>query len=681
MFSIGQEKPSEKRSFTRRDFLSTGLKASAVAFTTNLLPTLHVHAEDRHNVLFIIVDDLRPLLGCYGYPQMHTPNIDRLAQRGTLFNRAYCQFPVCNPSRASILTGLRPDTNGVQDNNTHFRDTVPDVVTLPQHFKNNGYHTRSIGKIVHAPFEDSQSWSIPSWTPKFEPFLDLPSWQSLDVSDDELRDGKVAKHTMESLENLQDEQFFLAVGFYKPHLPFNAPTKYYDLYDTQILEDIPNVVLHSRHEMRVYSDIPSEGGMLPEEKSVELIRGYAAATSYMDAQVGRVLNQLDTLGLTEKTIVILAGDHGFHLGEHGTFAKGTTYEVALHSPLIVSIPEQAHIGANTDALVELVDIYPTLCDACQLPIPTALEGISLVPVVEEPTRTWKTAAFSQNLINNFNLSIRTDQYRYTEWGKSALFGKVLYDHSADPNEQTNIAHLPENEKLVAELSERLKAGWRAALPDASDYPYNTGQLSYDINEDGVVDIQDLILISNNFGKIKFDNPKVDVNNDGRVDIIDLLIVAAHFTDSTNTAAPSKASFVPLKHLDRIEEWITEAWKVNSDINVFQRGIATLEGLLNNVIPKKTVLLPNYPNPFNPETWIPYDLSQDTDVQIQIYSFKGESVRQLKIGFQTAGTYRTQSRAAYWDGRNTTGEPVASGVYFYTLTAGQNITTRKMVMTK
>ncbi len=671
----------QKHLFTRRDFLSTSLKAGTAAFTTALLPNLSAKAQRQYNVLFIIVDDLRPLLGCYGHQEMHTPNIARLAQRGTLFNRAYCQFPVCNPSRASILTGLRPETNGVQDNNTHFRTTVPDVVTLPQYFKAYGYHTRSIGKIIHGPFADRRSWSAPSWSPKFEPYLNLPSWRSLDVSDDELRDGKVAKHTMAVLEELRNDQFFLAVGFYKPHLPFNAPTKYYDLYDTQIIEDVEDVILHSHHEMRVYSDIPAEGGMLSKEKTLELIRGYAASTSYMDAQVGRVLDQLDALELTEKTVVVLAGDHGFHLGEHGTFAKGTTHEAALRSPLVVSIPGQAHIGTNTDALVELVDIYPTLCDACQLPIPTDLEGISTVPVIEQPKRQWKSATFSQGAPSNLNLTIRTDQYRYTEWGANAVFGKALYDHYVDPNEETNIADLPENAELVALLSERLKAGWRAALPDIYNQPYEQETLTWDINDDGVVDIRDLILISNNFGKTNLDNPKVDVNNDGRVNIIDLLIVAANFTESSYTAAAPKTTSVLLKHVDRIEEWHAEAHKVNEHSHVYDRGIATLEGLIHSVIPKKTVLLPNYPNPFNPETWIPYDLAQGTDVYIHIFNLKGELIRKLSLGFQTAGTYRTQSRSAHWDGHNSAGEPVASGVYFYTFRAGQTKATRKMVITK
>ncbi len=682
------EQKTFSRSLTRRNFLSTSLKAGAAAFTTALLPNLSAKAQGQYNVLFIMVDDLRPLLGCYGHQEMHTPNVDRLAQRGTLFNRAYCQFPLCNPSRASILTGLRPDTTGVHDNYADFRETVPDAVTLPQHFKTHGYHTRSIGKIRHntrtseeikngvPPLQNDNSWSVPFWWPKWRAFGGVPSWQALNVNDDALEDGAIAKHTVGVLEDVKDSQFLLAVGFVRPHLPFHAPQKYFELYDTQIFDNVPRIVLHRWHELRNYSDIPVGDAPLTEKKTLELIRAYAASTSYMDAQVGRILNQLDALNLTENTVIVFAGDHGFHLGEHGLFGKRTIFDVSLHSPLIVSFPEQNAVGERTDALVELVDIYPTLCDLCNLPIPPELEGLSMVPVIEEPTRPWKTAAFSQ--LGN-SRSIRTKQYRYTESGER----KELYDYHIDPDGTINQVDLPENTELIAHLSQKLSAGWYRALPDMHNHPYVPPTQPYDINDDGIVDIQDLILISNDFGKMNLDDPKVDVNRDGRVDIIDLLIVASHFTESSNTAAPSKHTAILLKHVDRIEEWLAEAHTVKIDTDIYQRGITVLEALLSSVIPERTVLLPNYPNPFNPETWIPYDLANDTDVSIEIYNLKGESIRHLKVGFQTAGTYRTQTRAAHWDGRNAAGEPVASGIYFYTLHAGagQAKATRKMIVTK
>ena len=671
---------SMKRPLTRRNFLSTSLKAGAAAFTTGLLPKRTADAQAQYNVLFFLVDDLRPLLGCYGHSAMHTPNIDRLAQRGTLFNRAYCQFPICNPSRASILTGLRPETIGVLDNFTNFRQTLPETVTLPQHFKTHDYHTRSIGKIFHERVfdDDDLSWSVPTWRPRWRNYESdggISSWQALDVSDDELMDGKIARHTAQVLEDIRDVQFFLAVGFHKPHLPFNAPIKYFELYDTQFTENVQDIIISPRNEGRFYSDIPSEGGPISKEKTLELIRAYAASTSYMDAQVGRVLDQLDGLGLTENTVIVLAGDHGFHLGEHGKFAKRTIFEVALRSPLIVSFPGQSTRGVETNALVELIDIYPTLCDLCQLPIPSELEGISMVPVIEEPARSWKTAAFSQVDVDSAH-SIRTERYRYTERRKT----KELYDYHTDPDGTINVANLPENAELVEHLSERLHAGWQAALPNRQEQILGSLKLPWDINNDGIVNLQDLLVISGSFGVSNPENPKVDVNKDGHVDIIDLLFVASHLGESSNAASPESIS-MPLQHVDRFEQLLREARLADNGSNLFRQGIANLELLINSAVPIETVLLPNYPNPFNPETWIPYDLAEATDVRITIHNLKGESVKQLKVGFQTAGTYRTQTRAAYWDGCNTLGESVASGIYFYTLHAGQVKVSRKMVIAK
>ena len=442
--------------------------------------------------------------------------------------------------------------------------------------------------------------------------------------------------------------------------------------------DAPAIANNNLGGLREYKDIPDQGP-LSETKILELIRAYAASTSYMDAQVGRVLQQLDTLGLSENTVVVFVGDHGFHLGEHGTWRKNTLFEVALRSPMIISVPGQQ--PNRTDALTELVDIYPTLCDTCQLPVPSEVEGLSLTPVIEAPTRPWKTAAFSQlSRAGTRGRSIRTTQYRYTEWGNRGRRGKELYDYGADPDETINIADLPENAELVANLSEQLRAGGRAALPDLQEQVI-VQTLPWDINNDGVVDIQDLILVSNSFGMEAPEHVKADVNKDGRIDIIDLLLVAAHFGESNAPAAPSTHPNIRPEHLSLIDKWLTEARLSDDGSNIFQEGIATLEHLINTVLPSKSALLPNYPNPFNPETWIPYDLAQNADVHIHIYNMKGESVRQLSLGFQTAGTYRTRTLAAYWDGRNAAGEPVASGVYFYSLQAGQFKATRQMVILK
>lgn len=680
---------SMKHPLTRRDFLTTSLKAGTAAFTTGLLPKRKTHAQGEYNVLFIVVDDLRPMLGCYGHAKMRTPNIDRLADRSTLFNRAYCQLPICNPSRTSILTGLRPDTIGVFSNSGHFREKLPDIVTLPQHFKAYGYHTQSVGKIAHnlAMQDDAYSWSAPSWgLPITNQGPSKPSWQAPDVADDELSDGRTSKRAVEVLKEIQNTQFFLAVGFHAPHLPFYAPKKYYELYKSEdfslpsssLPRNAPPIANGGLDGIRVFRDVPDEGDF-SQAKTLELIRAYAASISYMDAQVGHVLNQLDALRLTEKTVIIFAGDHSFHLGEHGKWGKNTLFEVSLRSPLIVSVPRQIHRCVETDALVELVDIYPTLCDACQLPILAQLEGISMMPVIEQPTRPWKAAAFSQK--GRGGNSIRTARYRYTEWGNRGRNGKELYDYHADPDETVNIAHLPENTELIARLSEQLRAGWQAALPDIQEQIPVLQTLPWDINNDGIVDIQDLILVSNSFGQEPSQYPKADTNKDGHVDIIDLLIVATHFGESCDAAAASTSTPLFPEYLSQVDEWLTTARLADDGSDIFRQGIAALEHLINTTGPTETALLPNYPNPFNPETWIPYDLAQDAEVHIQIYNLKGESIRRLSIGLQTVGTYRTQSRAAYWDGRNDIGESVASGVYFYTFQAGHFKTTRQMVILK
>ena len=676
--------------FTRRDFLSTSFKAGAAAFTTGLLPKGRADAEGQYNVLFIIADDLRPLLGCYGHPEIHTPNIDKIANRGTLFNRAYCQYPLCSPSRISMMTGKRIGTIEIRNNRTELRETLPDVVTLPQYFKTHGYHTQSLGRVFTLPRlqDDEYSWSVPSWRPTWWPYdkTATPSWQALDVTDDELEDGKIAKRAVEVLEEIKNQQFFLTLGFYQPHLPHKIPRKYFELYNDKTFnlpasatppKDAPSRALNNWNSIREYKDLPSGREPLSDTKTLELIRAYAAATSYMDAQIGRVLAQLDSLGLTENTIIAFCGDHGYHLGDHGMWGKQTLFEVSLRSPLIVSVPGQQ--PNRTEALSELVDIYPTLCDACQLPIPQQLEGISLGPVIRQPTHPWKTAVFSQFRSDGF--SIRTEQYRYTEWGTNGELGQELYDYDADPNETVNIANLPENAELVTNLSEQLHAGWQAALPERQEQMPIPKALPWDINDDGVVDIQDLILVSNSFDAEPSEYPKVDVNKDGSVDIIDLLLVAAHFGESTNLTAPAMSTPLLPEQAALVDEWVATARLADDGSDVFRQGIAILEHLIDTTAPTETALLPNYPNPFNPETWIPYDLSKDADVYIDIYNLKGESIRQLSLGFQTAGTYRTSARAAYWDGRNTVGEPVASGIYFYTLQAGQFKATRRMVIIK
>lgn len=506
--------------YSRRDFLTVALMGGASALATKWLPEARADSSEL-NVLFLAVDDLRPELGCYGVPVIKSPNIDALAARGTVFNRAYCQQAVCSPSRTSLLTGRRPDTTKIYDLQTHFRLTIPDVVTLPQHFKEHGYHALAFSKIYHGGLDDPRSWSVRHWRPggpgyaraetleflqkerlrlrregrnlrttvlEKDPQTGIalkvrrpryrvrgPSWEDPDVPDNALPDGKTTDKAIQVLREVKDKRFFLGIGFLKPHLPFVAPKKYYDLYPPKKLsladnpfppKDVPQIALTNWGELRNYSDIPKKGP-LSNEKAQELIRGYYAATSYVDAQIGRILRELDRLGLRDKTAIVLWGDHGWHLGEHGLWCKHTNFEDAARSLLIASRPGQKNAGAKTDALVEFVDIYPTLCDLCGLPIPEGLEGISFTPVMDDPKRPWKKAAFSQYPRGKImGYSMRTDRYRYTEWSSRASKATIveLYDHQTDPDENVNVAGRAENKELVRELSKALHAGWRAASP-------------------------------------------------------------------------------------------------------------------------------------------------------------------------------------------------------------------------
>ncbi len=472
----------------------------------------------RLNVLMIAIDDLRPEVGCYGASYVHSPHIDRLARDGVTFTRAYCQQAVCSPSRTSLLTGLRPDATRIYDLNTHFRKTIPGIVTLPEHFKQHGYHTQGLSKIYHGDLDDPQSWSVPHWRPQAPTYhnpdslaaleehrravgprpqadkvlerdpktgvplrvqragrINGPSWEAADVPDNALIDGKTADRAVEVLREIKDRPFFLAVGFLKPHLPFVAPRKYFEHYPLESIqtagnpnppEGAPSLAMTDYNELRSYSDIPKKGPV-PEAKAKELIRAYRAATSFTDAQIGRVLDELDRLGLRERTVVVLWGDHGWQLGEHGQWCKHTNFELATRSPLIISAPGLASRGRQSAALSEFVDIYPTLCELAGLPIPPKLEGLSLVPVLKDPDRPWKTAAFSQYPRQKvMGYTMRTDRYRYTEWAEPGQppVGVELYDHQTDPGENVSLAGREKYKELAAKLSGQLHAGWREARP-------------------------------------------------------------------------------------------------------------------------------------------------------------------------------------------------------------------------
>ncbi|MDQ1256849.1 MAG: iduronate 2-sulfatase [Candidatus Hydrogenedentes bacterium] len=493
--------------FDRRQFLRTVCAGAACALTA-AGRTAWAETAPKTNVLFIAVDDLRPQLGCYGDPMVKTPNLDRLAGRGTVFQRAYCQQAVCSPSRTSLLTGRRPDTTRVYDLVVHFRKNLPDVATLPEWFKQHGYHAQGFSKIFHDGLDDKQSWTVPHWNPDAKSYL-LPEnqalverlkaeakvggskkkrdrirgvpWEAPDAADNELADGKTADKAIETLAGLTDKPFFLAVGFRRPHLPFIAPKKYWDLYnrdDIQLADnpfapkDAPDCALTDWGELRNYYGMPKEGPV-SDDQARSLIHGYYASASYTDAQIGRVIDELERLGLRERTAIVVWGDHGWQLGEHGLWCKHTNFETSAHAPLIMSAPGQKAAGGKTDALVEFVDIYPSLCEVCGLPLSEGLEGTSFAPLLDDPARPWKTAAFSQyprfkegvGLLMGY--SMRTDRYRFTAWkcaDKKEFAEYELYNHQTDADENVNIAGLPENEALVKELAAKLDAGWRQAGP-------------------------------------------------------------------------------------------------------------------------------------------------------------------------------------------------------------------------
>jgi len=444
--------------------------------------------EKSPNVLFIAVDDLRVELGCYGSGHVLSPQIDALAARGMLFERAYCQQALCNPSRASVLTGLRPDTLRVWDLPTHFRETHPEVVTLPQLFRQHGYHARGVGKIFHNWRQDDwkgdeESWSVPSVLhygthgadkPKVKGELppNLASsrggTECRDVPDEAYYDGRVAKAAIEALREIADagEPFFLGVGFWKPHTPFNAPKKYWDLYDRETIPlparvappaDVPDLALTgSRYRDGLASD-----------RLREMHHGHLAAISYLDAQVGKVLDELDRLGLAENTIIVFWSDHGLHLGEHGLVNKTTTFELDARVPLLIAAPGLAG-GRRTAGLVELLDLYPTLTDLCGLDAPPELEGVSLRPLLDDPAATVREAALTQAPRPNYlrggrpetmGYSIRTDRFRYTEWrdfDTGAPQARELYDHRVDPGETVNLAGREEHRETARELAIRLE---------------------------------------------------------------------------------------------------------------------------------------------------------------------------------------------------------------------------------
>lgn len=493
------------------------LIARLACFSWLFAAHLVIAAEKPLNVLFIAVDDMRPELGCYGNTVVKTPNIDRMAGQGMVFNHAYCQQAVCSPSRSSLLTGRRPDATKVWDLETHFRVALPDAITLPQYFKNNGYYCSALSKIYHHGFEDGRSWNEPHWYPKgYAVDTDPVDWTKRIVSqhnvnvqeyvekskpdpadndkraakgksakagpafevspkaDDELPDGATAAEAVKRLHVLKGkgQPFFFAVGFLKPHLPFVAPKKYWDLYDPDKIplpaidhlpEGCPEFAGHNNSELHAYPGVPKENP-IPADFAKQLRHGYYACISYTDAQIGRVLDALKAEGLADNTVVVLWGDHGWQLGDHGLWHKHTNFEIATRAPLLISVPHAKTAGQKCDAPVEFVDVYPTLADVCGLPAPAGLDGASLKPFIENPKADKLKVAISQYPRGAgqdgpvMGYSIRDERWRCTFWRQrngEKIVATELYDEVNDPAETASLADKPEHKALIESFAKHL----------------------------------------------------------------------------------------------------------------------------------------------------------------------------------------------------------------------------------
>ena len=464
----------------------------------------------RPNVLFILADDLRVEWADEGSPAL-TPNLDRLAARSLRFDRAYCQQALCNPSRSSLLTGLRPETLRLDTNGVHFRERRPDIVTLPQYFKAHGYETRGIGKIFHnwhtREHGDRRSWSAPEFlhyahhgadtaqVPEPSPsharhavwnYGGMPICEARDVPDDAYYDGRVATEAVRVLAEPRSQPLFLAVGFWKPHAPFNAPKKYWDLYDPARLpaadasrpDGAPAMAFHEGPELIVPRGSPEP---LTPEQVAEMRHGYLAALSYLDAQLGRVLAALEASGEADRTLIVFTSDHGFHLGEHALWGKTSNFERDARVPLLIALPG-AKDSKATRALAELVDLYPTLAELCRLPPPPEVDGVSLAPILHDPTQSVKPAAFTQHprpshydrfpagVPTSVGYSVRTASVRYTEWRAAPsgeIVGRELYPDAELPGAPVNRVDDHRFISAQTEATDLLRAQFPVSLPPAA----------------------------------------------------------------------------------------------------------------------------------------------------------------------------------------------------------------------
>jgi arylsulfatase A-like enzyme len=454
-----------------------------------LLCPLCAADEKKLNVLFLIADDLNCDLGCYGHPEMKTPSIDALAARSIRFDRAYCQYPLCSPSRSSFLTGRRPNVTGVLTNpsaktpvSPHFREKIPDTVTLPQLFKKNGWFAARVGKLYHygvpndigtGSLDDFQSWDLAInprgldreihdkiFSLEKGQFGGTLSWLAAPGEDREHTDGIGAEEAISLLKRFKDEArpFFLAVGFYRPHTPYVSPKKWFDAYPPDAI-----ALPESSADDKARTPAPAYGSAKKEQEKMtdaqrrEAIQAYHAAISFMDAQVGRVVGALDRLGLAENTVIVFTSDHGYHLGDHGLWQKMSLFDRSLRVPLIIAKPAAKAHDQSAAGLVELLDIYPTLAELAGLKTPDYIEGTSLAPMLDDPSKSVKTAAFSQvrRGPNLDGYTVRSGKWRYTEWDGGAK-GAQLFDEESDPREARNLAADPTHAQTVAEMKKLLE---------------------------------------------------------------------------------------------------------------------------------------------------------------------------------------------------------------------------------
>ena len=429
-------------------------------------------ASKKKNILFIMVDDLRPELNIYGENKISSPHIDALAKSGVVFNRAYSNVPVCGASRASLLTGIRPTSKRFLRYNASIKKEAPNELNLVKHLKNEGYTTISNNKITHLKY-DIEEWDE-EWYPSSKKWRNYITeenillenngkhgyaYESPDVDDDAYNDGETANKSIQDLKNLKatGKPFFLAVGFVKPHLPFNAPKKYWDLYDSKKIElpknnqfqaNVPNRARHLWGELRYYKDIPKKG-QVSNELAKKLIHGYYASVSYVDAQVGKLIKGLDDLGMRENTTIILVGDHGWSLMEHGLWVKHSNFEVALQVPLIIS-DSDIQKNKKTNSIAELVDLYPSICDLANISKPAHLEGNSLTNALKNPSKVFKNKAYARYQKGE---TLIADNFFYTEWQiNDKTIAKMLYDHNTDPDENRNLAIEDRYKTVIDSLS-------------------------------------------------------------------------------------------------------------------------------------------------------------------------------------------------------------------------------------